>query len=350
MNLAADNHVGILTSTFNLPEMVLDAKLDPLDRIAAQVGHTPICEISHIPIPNGNRIFAKEEWKNPTGSHYDRIYLRLFRALEQEGKIVRGRTRLIEVSSGCAGALFASFCRDLGYSCKVILPADLPTSRIQAVRRYGAEIILSPAGEYIKGAVKQLVQVLKEDRQEVGRSGNRLYCLNHAEDFRSVEAMGQAGEEAFHQLGGNIDFFVGACGNGASLLGVGAQLKKLCTRIKVVSCDPVEAPVSFARKYPGIEKVTAVGAEANRHDVYGTGAWGVDFRFLRDRLFDDTIDDVQTVTKEQRDRCLGSLHREEQVSVGRSSALVLSAALNLCERVKDKTFLIVFYDSYNAYL
>jgi hypothetical protein len=81
------------------------------------------------------------------------------------------------------GPSFAWFCRELGYPSKVILSADLPEGRIQAVRQYGADVISSPGGEYIRVALKMLVQILKEDRQRAGRTSNRLHCVNHADDL-----------------------------------------------------------------------------------------------------------------------------------------------------------------------
>jgi cysteine synthase len=197
--------------------IIMKTKIDRLEEIAQEVGNTPLREIKNVLIPNENRIFVKGEWADPTGSHYDRIYLELFRSLEREGKIVRGKSRLIETTSGCVGTSFAWFGRELGYSCTVIIPADSPENRQRLIRSYGAELIFSPAGKYIRGAKNKLIEVLKSHRATAGEEGDRFNLLNHSEDFRSIEAMRQVAVEACQHVTGG-DHFVGVCRNGARLL------------------------------------------------------------------------------------------------------------------------------------
>src|SRR3989338_4732778 len=118
-------------------------------RLEREIGNTPLYEISKIQLPNGNRVFAKEENRNPGGSHYDRVFIRLFRHYEEGGRIVPGHTPVVETTSGSAGVSVARLGRLLGYECLVICPADLPEARIRAIREQGAELRLSPEGRYV---------------------------------------------------------------------------------------------------------------------------------------------------------------------------------------------------------
>ncbi len=325
--------------------------MDPLAALRQRIGDTPLYEIRRIPIPNGNRIFAKEEWRNPSGSHYDRIYHTLFSALEAEGKISRGRTRLIETSSGCAGASFAWFCKELGYSATVVVPADLPPSRIEAIKRHGATIVSSPAGKYMAGAVVTLRELLDCDKHQAAMPDQRLYCLDHSRNFRSVTAMYAVAREVKRQLRGTpVDFFVGACGNGASLIGIGDEFKRISPGIRVVACDPAEAPVAFVRRYPGkYEPPYGHDPCPRQHNVFGTGAWGIRFPFLEEPLFSEVIDEAYIVEAHEWQKALSLLHTKEQQLVGRSTALTLAVAIKISERVSNCTFVIPFYDSFETY-
>ena len=103
----------------------MDIQREKLYReLESRIGNTPILKLS-LHLPYGNRIFVKEEFRNPTGSHYDRVYIHLLKEIEKEGKIVPGVTPLIETSSGNAGSSFAWLCRELGYQAEVIVPEGL---------------------------------------------------------------------------------------------------------------------------------------------------------------------------------------------------------------------------------
>lgn len=320
--------------------------MDDLELLTSQIGQTPLYELDAKNIPNGNRIFAKEEWKNPTGSHYDRTYLTLFRALEKSGKIKRGETRLIESTAGTAGRSFGWFCKLLGYKGIVVTPEDLPPKRIEAIVQQGVELITSTAGEYTHGTSKKVRELLLKDAELFPRE-ERLYCLNHSKDWLAVDAMGEIALEALKQVPMQIDYFLAACGNGSTLIGIGRELKRANSSIKVISCDPAEVPMSFSKMYP--EVCAPASLQAVKHDVYGTGHWGVHTPFLDEPHFSEIVDSVVVVDEEKRHEALSILHNYEDKYVGHSSALTLAAALRICEDVKDKCFLIPFYDSYSLY-
>src|SRR6516162_4413264 len=108
----------------------------------AAIGRTPLTELRSPQKSFDGLVLAKEEYRNPTGSHYDREYFRLLYELEDNRTIVPGETPLIETTTGNAGASFAWACRILGYSpVKVIIPADMPSAREAQIASFGAEIV-----------------------------------------------------------------------------------------------------------------------------------------------------------------------------------------------------------------
>ena len=166
--------------------------MDLLDTLAATIGHTPLEDISG-QVGSRSRAYAKCEFRNPTGSHYDRVYLALFRQFERENKIQRGKTHLVEVSSGSAGASFAWFCRQLGYEATVILPMGLPEGFAAHIRRQNpeAQIVTSTHGDYVKGAIRTLHQLMAKNRDWV--------CLDHSRKPETLRGTKQIADEAVEQ-------------------------------------------------------------------------------------------------------------------------------------------------------
>ena len=148
----------------------------------------------------------------------------------------------------------------------------------------------------------------------------------------------------------SINFYVGVCGNGASLLGVGSEIKSIYHQAKVVSCDPVEAPVSSVyKKRSGKQPCMQNDVNKHSHNVYGSGAWGVKFPFLESRIFKETVDRVCVVSMNEREKALITLHEHVHAKVGRTSGMALAAVLQLCAETSNNNFLILFYDSYDNY-
>lgn len=195
-------------------------RLERYKRLQARVRRTPIHRIQNILIENANQIFAKEEWRNPTGSSFDRLYPHLFCNAEKEGKIIPGITPVIETTTGNAGASFAWAARELGYSdCTVIIHQDAPEVRIRQIESYGARVVFSPPGQYSKGCVRTLEEILSRDKKikggQIGRNYERLYCVTKI-DPRAREPYKQLVKEVVEQIQ-SIDYFIGIVGSGTSI-------------------------------------------------------------------------------------------------------------------------------------
>jgi len=352
------------------------------ENLSLSIGDTPLHEIKDIPLSNGNRIFAKEEYKNPSGSHYDRVYLFLLADLETQNKISPDIHHLIETTSGCAGAAFARICGILGYECSVVVPDGLPKARIDHIKEYNAKIILSPKEDFIAGAVRTLKKELTIVNKKRIASDLKPYVTpNHSRDTTSVLALEPIAIEALSQAGKVFDYFIAAAGNGISILGPSSILKKNGTQ--VIAWDPLQAPTAYNIAYPDVYKATfgLDPGQLGQHHIYGTGVLGVRFLFLEKAIKGDknskpVVDEVMLVADEEAFGKLSSfvslakapikvleivkqlpdlsdahkmLNIIERKPVGYSSAGSFAVALELCKKVKNKSILIIFYDDMSKY-
>ena len=147
------------------------------ERLELQVRDTPLYEITHINIPRGCRIFCKEEYRNPTGSHYDRQTVRLLRGFEEDlGRIAPNGRPLAETTTGSSGAAFAWMCLVLGYKCIVFIPSDMPAARIEQIRSFDADVRFAPERGYIRGLVDAFRTFITEGREE-------FTATNHSMDI-----------------------------------------------------------------------------------------------------------------------------------------------------------------------
>ena len=311
------------------------------------IGGTPLTPLRRIEVPNNNKILAKEEYRNPTGSHYDRIILALLEGLERRGKFNAGDL-LTDTTTGNSGASFAWLCRALKFRCEVIIPRDMPAARIAQIASYGARIEYSESGRYVEGLLARL-----EERFEHATCDINMPDHAGNVDFPPA-AMRSLGEEIAKDLSlkgyPRADYFICALGNGASTY-VGEPLKaKLNT--KMIGFEPIESPTLFLRKYSkkAFRDRYGVEAEQRSHELIGTGPGEVTFPFP---LFDKTLADmadIQLVKKAEWEPMMVILADLEGQHVGRTSAASVCAALKLAESVTDSTIVVLFYDQAWKYL
>lgn len=311
------------------------------------VGHTPLGELKKIRVPNGNRIFYKEEYLNPTGSHYDRAFIPLLRSMEEGGKIEPGVTPLLETTTGNSGASFAWLCRILGYECEVFIPADMPAARFAQIRAYGAKLHFSPPGEYVVGLIDTFVDYLKH---------HKGYGLpNHAEDeVHVIGALADCGREIIDDLEKlgvkRIDYFISALGNGTTTRGLGTFLTRE-RRTKIVGVEPKESPTILQMLFPDrFRQEFQFASQTGKHGLIGTGPGYTNFRFVNMQAIMKEIHNIITVDREEWQLQLRQLHDIEGKHVGHTSAACLHAALKIASEEYDKVFVLIFYDPYWKYL
>jgi cysteine synthase len=323
------------------------------DRLALQIGRTPLYELQHMEIANGCRIFCKGEHKNPTGSHYDRETLALLRGKEEEGVIVPGPDGLplFETTTGSSGASLAWLCRVLGFRCRIVIPGDMPAARIHQIESYGAEVVRAEKGMYIGGLVAQ-VRELVENKERV-----RMYQVtDHSTDLKyGPAAMEALGLEILDDLAavdqGPPNYLVCMVGTGISAHGLTNVLRPHGTALMAV--EPRESPTLLRRRFPKVfEREYPNGHSDQRHEIYGT-AVGQD----ANHVFKNTekvlplITNMFLVDSEDWKSTQVQLMDLEAHHVGHSSAACVWAAQQLAREVEPgSTILTIFYDASWRYL
>jgi len=306
------------------------------ERLESKIGNTPLHQIKNIPIPNRNRIYAKEELRNPTSSTFDRLYPSLFMVAEESGFIVPGVTPVIEASTGNAGASFAWCAKELGYNAAVITHEDTPQARVQQIQSYGARIVFSPAGQYAAGYVKELEQILARDKIGKGKLGEdptRMYCLTKIKNSFNAPGFERLVKEVETQLG-SIDFFICGVGSGSTVSSLGRIFKRN-NQTKVIAIEPNDSAVITSFKQGRI-------AEIHPLEMLGIGAAGLPPEKLDIDL--SLIDDVVLVTNNDWRTGYQLLRDNEKKEVGRSSCAAFKVALDLSKKVSNKNILTLFGD------
>lgn len=335
--------------------MLTPERSDLYQSIRQQIGNTPFRELVRISVPNRCRIVIKEEYRNPSGSHYDREMWHFLRAKEDEGLIEPGSTRMLETTTGNSGSSFAWLCMALGYPSPVILiPADMPQARIAQIRQYGAEVVLSEPGLYITG-LSELFRDYAIANKEKARSENSepLYRPRHwADTVHTVRAMEELGAEILDDAAREdilIDHFVLALGNGASARGVGTVLKSAGKNL--IGMEPAESPI--VEEYLRGPEALQRGITENRsHGIIGTGP------FRAEELYDNVKEAapmLSAIMHPTTDDCLEvqrELISQEGLHVGMSSAGCLWSIRKYIDQldVKSQTFGMICYDPAWKYL
>lgn len=314
------------------------------NELRQRIGNTNLLPLRNIPISNNNTIYCKYEFENPSGSHYDRVYYRLYHYYEIEKQIMQpGITPIIENTSGCAGAACAYIGKELGYETHIVAPGNLPKNRFTNILNHTPNLYYTHDAEYVLGTQKLLKELLINDHKNKNKNDpTRLFCLNHSQIVESVFAMEECGKEVVTDLSKTdteIDYFVSAVGNGTSMLGIGNILRKKW-HPQIIALDPVEAPVVH-NLIEGDRKFK----EYEEHELYGIGAWGIQFPFINI----DFIDDTYTVAPREWEHALRLLIEREGLYVGHTSAASLAVALKIAETVNNKNILIILYDSIKNY-
>ncbi len=279
------------------------------------IGSTPLVYLETIAAGAGAKVAAKLEFFNPGGSVKDRIALAMIDAAEKEGKLAPGGS-IIEPTSGNTGIGLAMVAAARKYRIIVTMPDSASVERRQILQQLGAELVLTPAAEGMRGAIAKA--------QELAESIPGAFVPMQFENPANPQAHRETtAEEIWRDTGGQVDIFVAGVGTGGTLTGVAEVLKERKPSLKAVAVEPAGSPVLS-------------GGEPGKHKIQGIGAG-----FVPKVLNTEIIDEIVTVTDEDAFETKERLAREEGIFAGISSGANTWAALELARRPENAGRLIV---------
>lgn len=289
------------------------------DSVVDLIGNTPLVRVRAI----GATVVAKLEWFNPGGSVKDRIGFAMIDAAEKANLIAPDRTVIIEPTSGNTGIGLAMVAAARGYRMILTMPESMSIERRKLLKGYGAELVLTPASEGMRGAIARAVAIAAETPG--GWIPQQFQNLANPEVHRRTTA-----DEIWRDTGGKIDIFVSGVGTGGTVTGVGEILRGLNPHIKVVAVEPEASPV-LSGGSPGPHKIQGIGAG-----------------FVPDVLNTAIYDEVIKVSNDDAFATARRLAKEEGLMVGISSGAAAFASLQLAARPENAGKTIVFISASNG--
>lgn len=298
------------------------------DSIVEAFGDTPVVRLRRLPDMHGVNatILAKLEYFNPAASVKDRIGAAMIIAMEKAG-IVKPDTVLIEPTSGNTGIALAFVAASRGYRLKLVMPESMSIERRKMLAFLGAELVLTPAAQGMKGAIAAAEELLKTTPNSV--MPQQFKNLANPEVHRRTTA-----EEIWNDTAGNIDFFVAGVGTGGTITGVGQVLKPRKPSLRVVAVEPEESAVLS-------------GGQHTPHKIQGLGAG-----FVPEILDRSVIDEIVKVNSAAAIEISRALARHEGIPGGISSGAAIAAALQIGKRPEaaGKTILAIVPSFSERYL
>lgn len=291
------------------------------------IGNTPLVRLNRVTEGAGAEVLAKLEFFNPASSVKDRIAFSMIEAAEREGRILPGQTLIVEPTSGNTGIGLAFVAAAKGYRLIVTMPDTVSLERRRILRAFGAEVVLTPGADGMKGAIRKAQEIL--EAHPGAWMPQQFENPANPEIHRRTTA-----EEIWRDTDGRVDIFVGGVGTGGTVTGVGEVIKARKPGFKVVAVEPADSPVLS-------------GGQPGPHRIQGIGAG-----FKPDTLNMEVVDEVIAVTNEDAIQMARRLTREEGIFCGISSGAAAWAAVQVARRPENrgKQVVVVLPDTGERYL
>ena len=290
------------------------------------VGSTPLVRMNQIAEGLDANIFAKLESQNPLGSVKDRIGVAMIETAEARGEITADTT-VVEGTSGNTGLALAFVCAEKNLRLILTMPETMSLERRKLLKHLGAELVLTPASEGMKGAINKA--------EEIAESTTNSYVPRQFNNPANPEIHRKTtAEEIWNDTGGDVDILVAGVGTGGTITGVSEVIKTRKPSFRAVAVEPADSPV-------------LLGGQSGPHKIQGIGAG-----FIPDVLNVEIIDEIVAVTNSQAFETARNLARSEGILCGISSGAAVWAALEIARRSnnKGKQIVVVLPDTGERYL
>jgi cysteine synthase A len=297
--------------TIEIPKLTRGIARD----LTETIGNTPLVRLNRIAAGSKAQVVAKLESFNPIHSVKDRIGVAMITAAEEQG-LIKKDTVIVEPTSGNTGIALAFVAAARGYKLILTMPDTMSIERRQMLSIFGAQLVLTPGAEGMKGAIKKA--------EELAAANPNYFMPQQFKNAANPEIHRiTTAEEIWRDTEGKVDILVAGVGTGGTITGVAEALKKRKPSFKAIAVEPAGSPVLSTGK-------------SGTHKIQGIGAG-----FVPDVLKKELIDEIITVTNEDAGETARKLAREEGILAGISSGAAVWAALEAAKRPVNKGKLIV---------
>jgi len=294
--------------------------------ISSTIGSTPLVRLNRICEGIDARIYAKLEFFNPLGSVKDRIAASMIAAAEVEGKI-NPQTLVVEPTSGNTGIALAFICAAKNYRLCLTMPDTMSEERRRLLKHLGAELVLTPGAEGMKGAIAKAQEIVESEKEAF--MPNQFANPANPRAHRETTA-----EEIWRDTEGQVDILISGVGTGGTITGVAQVIKPRKPSFKAIAVEPADSPVLS-------------GGEKGPHKIQGIGAG-----FIPEVLDQSLIDDVVTVTNDDAFEFARQAAKLEGILCGISSGAAIKAALDVARRPESagKTIVTIIPSTGERYI
>ena len=295
-----------------------------VNSITELIGETPVVKLNHVVDADSADVYLKLEYMNPGSSVKDRIALAMIEAAEQSGQLKAGDT-IIEPTSGNTGIGLAWVAAAKGYKAILVMPDTMSLERRSLLRAYGAQLILTPGAEGMKGAIGKANELAQQ---------HGYFLPQQFENPANPEIhRNTTGKELVEQFPDGLDAFISGVGTGGTVTGAGEVLKEKFPEIKVYAVEPTDSPVLSGGK-PGGHKIQGIGA-------------GFVPKVINTEIYNDVI----KVSNEDAFETSRRVGQEEGILGGISAGAAVHAALQVAKQLgKGKKVVAIIPDNGERYL
>ncbi len=298
------------------------------DSVTEMVGKTPLLRLNKLAKKYKLKanILAKCEFYNPIFSVKDRVALSMIEAAEKAHKIHKN-TVFVEATSGNTGIALAAVCAAKGYKLVIVMPENMSKERIMLMRHFGAEVVLTPAEDGMKGSLAKADLLAEKNPQVVLLDQFNNPANPDAHRFTTSI-------EIIEDTGGNVDCLVAGIGTGGTICGIASTLKTCNPELYVVGVEPAASPV-LTKGVAGAHKIIGIGAN-----------------FVPPLYDESLVDEVLDISDEETIAMVKEVAKLEGLPVGISSGAALAAAVKVAQRpeMKDKNIVVILASAVERYL